>query len=117
MSASVEEPAGSSSVYELYKGLIATGQLGAGERLPTVRQTALDLKVSPGTAARAFKQLESEGLVITRTAAGTRVAPNASPLPAAVVAQIRALITTATLHELAEDDILPAMHTMWDRPQ
>ena len=56
-------------------GLIATGRLAEGERLPTVRALAADLGLAVNTVARAYKELEAEGLVITRRRAGTVVAP------------------------------------------
>ena len=37
------------------RGLITTGQLAAGERLPSVRQLATDLDVAPGTIAKAYE--------------------------------------------------------------
>lgn len=55
--------------------LITSGALEEGSRLPTVRQLAADLRVAPGTVARAYKELETEGLVVTRRGGGTRVAP------------------------------------------
>ncbi|EWT07490.1 GntR family transcriptional regulator [Intrasporangium chromatireducens Q5-1] len=64
--------------YEQIRGqvarLIEAGRLAPGDRLPTVRQLAGDLRVAPGTVARAYKELEMAGLVETRRAAGTRVA-------------------------------------------
>lgn len=55
--------------------LITSGTLEEGVRLPTVRQLAGDLRVAPGTVARAYKELEAAGLVVSRRSAGTRVAP------------------------------------------
>ena len=55
--------------------LIVSGTLAGGERLPAVRQLASDLRVAPGTVARAYKELETAGLLVTRRGAGTRVAP------------------------------------------
>ena len=55
--------------------LIVSGALTGGQRLPAVRQLAGDLRVAPGTVARAYKELETAGLLITRRGAGTRVAP------------------------------------------
>lgn len=54
--------------------LIATGRLPTGSRLPTVRQLARDLGLAPGTIARAYRELEAEGRVITGRARGTVVA-------------------------------------------
>lgn len=58
--------------------LIETGQLEVGERLPPVRQLAGDLGLATGTVARAYRELESAGLVTTRRGGGTKVAPRAS---------------------------------------
>ncbi len=54
--------------------LIAVGQLPQGTRLPTVRSLAADLGVAAGTVARAYKELESAGLVVTNRRQGTVVA-------------------------------------------
>ncbi len=54
---------------------IRTGQLQPDSRLPPVRQLAADLRVAPGTVAKAYKELENVGLIRTARAAGTRVNP------------------------------------------
>jgi DNA-binding transcriptional regulator YhcF (GntR family) len=54
---------------------VATGGLGPGDRLPTVRQLADELDIAPGTVARAYAELERLGVVVTEGARGTRVAP------------------------------------------
>ncbi|HUU85104.1 MAG TPA: GntR family transcriptional regulator [Phycisphaerae bacterium] len=50
---------------------IADGRLGHGDRLPTVRQLAVDLKVNPNTVARAYQELEIKGVVTTQMGTGT----------------------------------------------
>lgn len=55
--------------------LIRSGELGAEAKLPPVRQLAGDLRVAPGTVAKAYKELEAAGLVRAGRAAGTRVNP------------------------------------------
>ncbi|WP_010205517.1 GntR family transcriptional regulator [Salinibacterium sp. PAMC 21357] len=42
---------------------IRAGELDAGARLPSIRQLAGDLRVAPGTVARAFTELEAAGLI------------------------------------------------------
>jgi GntR family transcriptional regulator len=54
---------------------IRAGQLVADTRLPPVRQLAADLRVAPGSVAKAYRELESAGLIRTMRAAGTRVNP------------------------------------------
>ncbi|GAA4913080.1 GntR family transcriptional regulator [Nesterenkonia rhizosphaerae] len=54
--------------------LITAGQLRPGDRLPPLRQLAGDLGVAVGTVARSYRELEQEGLLISRRGGGTRVA-------------------------------------------
>lgn len=61
--------------------LISGGVLQAGARLPPVRQLAADLGLATGTVARAYRELESAGLVRTRRGGGTTVAADAPTLP------------------------------------
>lgn len=56
-------------------GQVRFGALPGGQRLPSIRQLAADLRVAPGTVAKAYQALESEGLIETSRARGTRVAP------------------------------------------
>ena len=52
---------------------IGNGRLGCGDRLPTVRQLAVDLKINPNTVARAYQELEIRGVVNTQMGTGTFV--------------------------------------------
>lgn len=52
---------------------IVTGKLRAGERLPTVRQLAVDLRVNANTVAKVYAELERSGVVETRRGVGTFV--------------------------------------------
>ena len=100
-------------IYRQLRGLIVSGQLGANERLPTVRQTASDLGVAPGTAAKAYKMLEQDGLVVSRTAAGTRVAESAAVLPRSVIRRIRELVDEATATGVNPDDVINVLRVVW----
>jgi DNA-binding transcriptional regulator YhcF (GntR family) len=53
--------------------LICSGRLESGQRLPSVRQLAVDLGLATGTVARAYRELEVAGRVETRRGAGTTV--------------------------------------------
>ena len=55
----------------------ASGQLGPGEQLPTVRALAVELSVNPNTVIRAYTELEREGVVTTEQGTGTFVAEKA----------------------------------------
>ncbi len=53
---------------------IALGRLAKDEKLPTVRQLAGQLAINPNTIAKAYQQMEREGIITTRPGAGTFVA-------------------------------------------
>jgi len=53
---------------------IAAGHVRPGDRLPTVRQLAIDLKVNTNTVSRAYRELEIRGVVNTQRGTGTFVA-------------------------------------------
>jgi GntR family transcriptional regulator len=53
---------------------IALGKLVKDDRLPTVRDLAAQLVINPNTIAKAFRQLEQEGVIVTRAGAGAFVA-------------------------------------------
>ena len=55
------------------KAAIATESIGPGDRLPTVRQLAVDLSINPNTVSRAYTELELTGLVETQMGSGTFV--------------------------------------------
>lgn len=52
---------------------VVEGALDTGERLPTARQLAVALNVSPRTVERAYRQLEDRGVIATRAGEGTFV--------------------------------------------
>ena len=62
------------------KYLVASGRLTTGEELPPIRVLAERLIINPNTVARAYRELESAGIVEKRRTAGTYVSDQGSPL-------------------------------------
>lgn len=60
-------------IIDQVKAAVVTGSIGPGDRLPTVRQLAVDLSVNPNTVSRAYTELELTGLVETQMGSGTFV--------------------------------------------
>jgi GntR family transcriptional regulator len=93
---------------ERLKHAIATGAIRAGEQLPSVRKMAEDLLINPNTVVRAYRGLESEGLVELRHGSGVFVCDSvagratvmrkAEPIMRSVVDRLESL-------DLTEDDI------------
>lgn len=63
---------------------IALGRLVQDDKLPTVRQLAGQLAINPNTIAKAYQQLEREGIIVTRPGAGAFVANLNSDLSGSV---------------------------------
>src|SRR5580704_17159847 len=62
---------------EQVKHAIETGALRAGEQLPGMRPLAEELVINPNTVAKAYRELEHEGVIELRHGAGAFVAGNA----------------------------------------
>ncbi|MEI8017816.1 MAG: GntR family transcriptional regulator [Schlesneria sp.] len=62
------------------KFLIASGRLNSGDELPPIRVLAAQLLINPNTVARAYRELETSGIVEKRRTAGTYVSEQGSPL-------------------------------------
>jgi GntR family transcriptional regulator len=58
------------------KHAIATGALKRTHALPSVRKLAAELRINPNTAARAYQNLERDGIITTVPGGGTYVADN-----------------------------------------
>jgi GntR family transcriptional regulator len=93
---------------EHLKHAIETGAITAGEQLPSVRKMAEDLLINPNTVVRAYRDLESEGIVELRHGSGvfvrdsvsarTELMKKAEPIMRSAVDRLESL-------DLEEDDI------------
>jgi GntR family transcriptional regulator len=74
------DPHGGAPIYvqlaEQIKRAIALGALAAGERLPTVKGLAHELKLNPNTVARVYRDLERDGIIATAPGRGSFVREN-----------------------------------------
>lgn len=69
-----------SQIVNQVKLLVASGRLQVGEELPAIRVLAERLLINPNTVARAYRELEREGVVEKRRTAGTFVSAQGSLL-------------------------------------
>jgi GntR family transcriptional regulator len=61
---------------EQVKRGVALGTLASGEQLPTVKALAIELTVNPNTVARAYRDLERDGIIETSPGRGSFVRNN-----------------------------------------
>ena len=93
------------------KYLVASGRLAAGAELPAIRVLAERLIVNPNTVARAYRELESTGIVEKRRTAGTYVSDQGSPLARRervkiLTERIDALLAEAQHMDVALEEII-----------
>ncbi|MGD9109671.1 MAG: GntR family transcriptional regulator [Phycisphaerales bacterium] len=86
---------------------IALGRLSPQEKLPTVRELAAALAINPNTIAKAYRQLEREGIITTRPGSGAFVAELSTDLNMSV----RKRIVNAEL----ERAVIEAIHMKIDK--
>ena len=97
------------------RAAIATGRLGVGDQLPTVRQLAVELSLNANTVARVYWELERAGILETRRGVGTFV--TATPAKAHPPKQHERRLRTFVTRLLADasaagftlDDLLEAL--------
>lgn len=80
------DPKSSTPLYSQIKDeirlAVATGIIKPGDQLSRVRELATDLRVNPNTVARAYRELQSEGLLDARQGSGTFVSSEAPEIGA-----------------------------------
>jgi GntR family transcriptional regulator len=91
--------------------LVATGQLKVHDPLPSIRDLAAEIIVNPNTVARAYRELEQDGLVSTQKGRGSFIADGATPeasskLNAYLGRIMDEAIAEARTFDLGEDAIL-----------
>jgi GntR family transcriptional regulator len=96
---------------------VARGKLKAGERLPSVRELSRTLVVNPNTIARAYTELERDGVLHTRQGLGVFIAEPSNDLTKAarkkrLLETLDAFLTEAVYLGFTRDEVL---QTVTDR--
>lgn len=93
----------------------AAGTLPAGTRLPTVRALSEELGLAANTVARAYRELEADGVVVTEGRRGTFVASGAVAAPPDEVDDLaRQLVRSARRHGLTRAEALRLLERAWE---
>ena len=89
---------------EQVKHGIETGALRPGEQLPAIRPLAEELVINPNTVAKAYRELEHEGVIELRHGAGAFVAAKARPTRTDAIKAAQAIVAT-TIDKLRQRGI------------
>lgn len=92
------------------KWMVATGHLAVGEKLPSVRELASQLKVNPTTVSRIYSELSAEDVIVLRQGQGAFVSSRPSMINRAEAKKqvrelIRRMLSEAVRLGLSHDDI------------
>ncbi len=75
-------------VHQVRQGLLL-GYLRAGDQLPTVKEVVAALAINPNTVVKAYRQLETEGVVTPRPGQGTFITAEVEPVAPGPYARLR----------------------------
>ena len=95
-------------IIEQVKHAIETGAMRAGEQLPSVRQMAEDLIINPNTVARAYRELEHEGIIELKHGSGAFIRESIVPrsrLMQKAQSVVRSALDKLESLDLTEDEI------------
>lgn len=103
-------------VYEQIRGQIEAairgGGLQGGDKLPSVRQLAGDLRIAPGTVAKAYAQLAEQGMIDTGLGRAARVRRVAT-LPDLLLAAAESFAHEARRSGASFDEAVNALRARW----
>jgi len=93
--------------------LVRSGELPGGHKLPSIRQLAGDLRIAPGTVARAYGALEADGLIASSRASGSRVR-DGQALSAELGDAAAQYVTAAQQGDATLEAALSAVRAAWE---
>ncbi len=107
-------------IIDQVRRMMVSGRLAPGERLPSIRELALKLRINPLTVGRAYGDLEREGLIEMRRGLGMYVRqqerlirPIDGGVPAGVAQAARRLVLEAAQAGLGRAQTARAVDECW----
>ena len=106
-------------IKEQIKAQILSGELAEGEKLPSLRRLAADLKISVLTTTRAYNELEAEGYITSQQGKGFFVMSSSSQLLREqllknVEAQLQGAIDVAEKAGMSREELLALLNLLME---
>ena len=95
---------------------ISSGELAAGEQLPTVRALAMEIGINTMTVSKAYQILKSEGYILTDSKNGARVRTEikrSKSLSAQNKDELRRIVSEAKIAGMSKADFDKLTEEMW----
>lgn len=96
------------------------GVLGENEQLPSVRALARDVGVNPNTVAKAYQELERQGIIYTVTGKGSFVSPDVLSLEhprQAALQEVLAAVDKAIARGFSKEELIRQIQNHLDHPE
>ena len=108
---------GKGSIYEQIEAqlirYIELGVLKPDDKLPSVRQFALELGVNPNTVMKAYQELESHGYIYTLSKKGAFVSNNEIPIKKYVLEEYQKIVSKAKDAHLSADELIAEIRKVY----
>src|SRR5512139_1905510 len=97
-------------IYDAVTAALATGVLGRDEQLPTIHELAQRLAINPNTVARAYRELDQDGYIVSQRGRGTFPTDDRTSSAADRERALRSIfdraIAEAARHGIAASDVI-----------
>jgi len=101
-------------IYEAVTAALASGALSRDEQLPTIHELASQLAINPNTVARAYRDLDRDGYIVSQRGVGTFPSAERAPRAADKQRALRAIfdraIVEAARHGISAVEVVRFFH-------
>ena len=99
------------------KEAVMTGQFQRDSQIPSIRELAKDIQVNPNTVARAYRELEREGIIFSRPGIGFMINVNKagikSQLSKDLEGELSPLVTRMKKASITKEDVNEVIDKLW----
>jgi GntR family transcriptional regulator len=101
-------------IFDQIKHQVAVGELVVGQKMPTIRELAIELEINPNTVAKSYLELQREGILDTVQGVGTYVKGNKQILKPGerenkLAEILNKLLDEASRYGFSKEDLLRAL--------
>ena len=96
---------------------ISSGELAAGEQLPTVRNLALEMGINSMTVSKAYQLLKTEGYIMTDKKNGARVRNEIkkdASIPDANKTALKRIVSEARISGVEKQELIDLIERFWE---
>jgi len=100
----------------IYK-LLLRGEIKDGEMLPSIRDLASSIRVNPNTVAKAYREMESEGIVVARQGLGYIIITDRNQIKKIILEELKKDLSDYLIRYqklgVTLEEVLEVIKTLW----